>query len=105
MLVRKYHGLAVVGFNGCFKDANNLRKKERQLILDCYARVVLAKPHKIAVPPLYGSAFEALRTPACAFSCAECGHLSSSRKAIHGQGCKEHEWYDTKADTVVTGVR
>jgi hypothetical protein len=43
MLVCKYHGLAVVRLNVCFKDAYNLRKmKEYQPILDCYARVVLA---------------------------------------------------------------
>jgi hypothetical protein len=105
MLVCKYHGLAVVRLNVCFKDAYNLRKmKEYQPILDCYARVVLAKPHKIAVPPLYGSPFEALRKPACAFSRAECGHLSSSRKARHRQYNKELSGI-TQRQTTITGVR
>jgi hypothetical protein len=74
------------------------KKKERQPILDRYGGVVLAKPREVGVPSPYGPPFDALRKPARAFSCADCGHFSSSRKAILGHCNKEHEWYVTKAD-------
>jgi hypothetical protein len=99
VLICKDHGVAVVGLNCHLKDAHNLRrKKERRPILDQYAGLVLAEPRKVTTPPPNGPPFEALRKPARAFSCAECGHLSESRKAIQGHCNTEHSWYVTKVD-------
>lgn len=99
VLICKHHGLAVVGLNGHLKDAHNLRKKkDRQPFLDRFAEVALAKPADVALPPMNGPPFAALKKPARAFSCIDCGRLSTNRSAMRGHCNTEHNWYVTKAD-------
>lgn len=99
MLICKYHGLAVVGLNGHLKDAHNLRKKkDRQPFLDRFAGLEIAKPADVVLPPTNGPPFATLRNPARAFSCIDCGHLSTNYQAIRQHCSKDHNWYVTTAD-------
>jgi hypothetical protein len=99
VLICKYHGLAVVGLNGHLKDAHGLRqKKERRPILDRYAGLALAKPREVGIPSPNGPPFEALRKPARAFSCEDCGRLLKNRNAIREHCNVEHDWYVSPSD-------
>lgn len=99
VLICKYHGQGVVGLEGHLKDAHNLRKKEeRQPFLDRYAGLAIAKPQDVALPPMNGPPFHALREPSPGFYCIECGHLSTSQKSMQGHCNKKHKWRVTKQD-------
>lgn len=100
VLICKYHGLAVVGLNGHLKDTHNLRKKkDRQLFLDRFAGLAIAKPADVTLLPMNGPPFTALRKPARVFSCIDCGHLSTNYRAIREHYSKQHNWYVTTADS------
>jgi superfamily II DNA or RNA helicase len=99
VLMCKYHGQGIIGLDRHLKDAHNLRtKRERQPILDRYAELVLAKPKDVALPPMNGPPFEALREPVHGFSCIDCGYLLANQKGIQGHCNKEHKWYVSKRE-------
>jgi superfamily II DNA or RNA helicase len=98
VLICKFHGLGVVGLESHLRDKHGLRtKKECRPILDRYAHLELAKPQNVAVPPADGPPFEALRVQR-GFCCDECGHLSTSSKAIQGHCNTEHQWRVSRRD-------
>jgi hypothetical protein len=98
VLICKLHGLGIVGLESHLRDKHGLRtKKERRPILDRYAHLELAEPQNIAVPPADGLPFEALRVQG-GFCCNDCGHLSTSSKAIQGHCNTEHQWRVSRRD-------
>ena len=103
VLICKHHGLAVVGLNGHLKDAHNLRKtKDRQPFLDRFAGLAIAKPADVVLPPMNGPPFAALRKPAPAFSCIDCGYLSTNKHAIR-EHCNRL-WCKTFLKGAIVGI-
>jgi hypothetical protein len=83
VLICKIHKRAVKHLDGHLRDAHDLRKKkERQPLLDHYARFALARPEDVATPPTNGLLFKALGDPIFAYLCNGCTYISTSRKAI-----------------------
>ncbi|KFY96398.1 hypothetical protein V500_02459 [Pseudogymnoascus sp. VKM F-4518 (FW-2643)] len=93
IIICKTHKRAVKGLDRHLNDAHEIRtQKERQPIVNHYARCVLAKPNDVATPLTQGPPFEALGEPQLAYECDDCSHISISHKAIRGHCNKKHEW-------------
>ena len=62
MLICRTHKRAIKGLDRHLKDTYRLKtKKERQLIVNCYARLTLAKPKDVAILLTNIALFKALR--------------------------------------------
>jgi hypothetical protein len=65
-------------------DKYGLLKKERQPILERYTGLLITKPQDVALPPMNGPPFGALREPTPGFCCIDCGHISTNQKSMRG---------------------
>jgi hypothetical protein len=93
VLICKKHKQAVKGLERHLKDVHRLRKrKERQLLVDHYAELTLAKPEDVVTPLTNRSSFKSLGHPQCTYQCNSCSHISTSHKAIHRHCNKKHQW-------------
>lgn len=91
VLICTTHKRAVKSLDRHLRDAHDLRKKkERQPLLDHYARFELATPEDVTTPPTNGPLFKALGDPILAYLCNGCTHMSTSRKSIRGHYNKKH---------------
>jgi hypothetical protein len=92
VLIYKIYKRVVKSLDRHLRDAHNLRKKkERQPLLDHYARFEFAILEDVATLPINRPLFKALRDPILAYLCNGCTHMSISRKAIRGHCNKKHD--------------
>ena len=101
VLICKIYKRVVKSLDRHLRDAHNLRKKkERQPLLDHYARFEFTTLEDVATPPTNGPPFKALRDPILAYLCNGYTHMSTSRKAIRGHYNKKHDWRYSKGAPV-----
>ena len=101
VLICKYHGQGVVGFERHLKDAHNIRnKRDRLPFLERFAGLEIAKPQDVVLPPMNGPPFKALKAPVIGFSCIKCGHLFGALKGMQRHCNTEHNWHVSKQDPI-----
>jgi hypothetical protein len=101
VLICKKHKQAIKGLERHLKDIYRLKKrKERQLLVDHYAELTLAKPEDVVTLLTNRSLFKSLRHLQCAYQCNSCSHISTSYKAIYRHCNKKHQWCYSKETLV-----